>query len=102
MEKETRKVGRDERWTKRCSRCIEGWREQVDKYPDLYNWVHDPETMAKFIPDEYEICDSCLSSEHDLSITYDALDHLSMEPLCTEDSAIRAIRWALGETYVNH
>ena len=106
MVKEERKVGKREQWTKRCPRCVERWRDllsRLDEDTEEANVLGGPdhaELHAHYMPDEYEMCDSCLSGEYDLATTYDALDHLGMEPLCTEVSAIRAIRWALGERYV--
>jgi len=52
------------------------------------------------MPDEYEMCDSCLVREYQMTVTHDALDYLGTDDLVSADDAIRAIRNALGETYV--
>jgi hypothetical protein len=76
-----RVMGKGEVWTKRCPDCLD------------QNWPH-------FIPDDYRACDDCVRREYLLEVRHDALDHLGLVDLCTMDSAIRAIRSALMETYV--
>ncbi len=107
MKKGQRKMARGEQWTKKCPSCTERWRKLLSA--NLYSnragrggmgGPEHAEEYASFIPDDYEICNDCLGDEYELDTEYDALDHLGLVQLCTKDLAIRAIRWANGETYV--
>ncbi len=100
MEKNERKLGVKERWTKKCPSCIERWRKLLSANLYSMGGPEHAEAHASFIPDDYEVCDGCLADEYELDTEHDALDHLGLVDLCTKDLAIRAIRWANGETYV--
>jgi hypothetical protein len=104
MEKKERKLAKQERWTKKCPSCVERWRKLLTTgafaTSPFRAGMGEPEDHASYIPDDYEICDGCLADEYELDTEHDALDHMGLVDLCTKDLAIRAIRWANGETYV--
>ena len=69
-------MGKKEKWFRKCRLC--------DHY----------------VPDDYVVCASCLAWALELEVKYDALDHMGMVTLYTEESVHRALRALLNEVYV--
>lgn len=92
-------------WTKRCSdgrACAPidydafkalGKRAQKAVVKENYKGFRFL-NRTNFVPDDYDICDSCLESLYDLEATYDALDHLGLLKLYEADGVLRALRQA--------